>query len=142
MAISYLDAVRQGFPTVMCITNGDPFIYNSLEWTGGDALPSQDDLDTWITENPGWNPTMELSKYQFRQLFTMNEKVAIDCAQSNVNIPQNYKNILTVVMKDLELSDAVHLDNPAVAAGVAFLAQLGLIATGRVAEIMSNTPHA
>jgi hypothetical protein len=139
MAISYLDAIRQGFPTVMAVSLGDPFIYANIDWTGGDAIPSQDDLDLWISQNPGWNPTMELTKYQFRQLFTLNEKVAIDNFALNPAIPANYKAILTSVMKDLELSQVIHLDNPQVLAGVQLLAQLGLIAAPRVAQIMSNT---
>jgi hypothetical protein len=139
MAISYLDAIRQGFPTVMAVSLGDPFIYSNIDWTGGDAIPSQDDLDLWISQNPGWNPTMELTKYQFRQLFTLNEKVAIDNFKDNPGIPANYKAILVSVMKDLELSEVVHLDNPQVAQGIALLEQLGLLAAGRGTQIMSNT---
>ena len=139
MAISYLDAIRQGYPTVMAVSNGDPFIYDNLDWTGGDALPSQDDLDLWIAENPGWNPTLELTKYQFRQLFTLEEKVAVDNAQLNPNIAANFKAILVSIMKDLELSEVVHLDNPQVTSGVGFLEQIGLLATGRAAQILSNT---
>lgn len=140
MAISYLDAIRQGFPTVMVASSGDPFIYDSLDWTGGDALPSQDDLDLWISENPGYDPAMDLTKYQFRQLFTLDEKVAIDNFKDNTNIQANYKAILVTILKDLELSEVVHLDNPQVAQGVGILEQLGLLAVGRAAQILSKTP--
>ena len=142
MAISYLDAIRQGFPTVMAVSNGNPFIYDSLDWTGGDALPSQDDLDLWISENPGWNPTLELSKYEFRKLFTLDEKVAIDNVQSNVSIPANYKAILVSVVKDLELSQIIHLDNPDVINGVGLLVTLGLLTSDRRDLILSNTAPA
>jgi hypothetical protein len=123
----------------MAVSLGDPFIYSNIDWTGGDAIPSQDDLDTWIAANPGYDPAKTLTKYQFRQLFTLNEKVATDNFKDNAAIPANYKAILTTVMKDLELSEVVHLDNPQVATGVGLLEQLGLIATGRAAQIMSNT---
>jgi hypothetical protein len=139
MAISYLDAIRQGFPTVMAVCTGNPFIYSNLDWTGGDALPSQDDLDLWISENPGWNPTLELTKYEFRKLFTLTEKVAIDNFQSNGAIPANYKAILFSVMKDLELSQVIHLDNPDVISGVGLLVTLGLLTAPRAAAILSNT---
>jgi hypothetical protein len=141
MAISYLDAIRQGFPTVMAVCTGNPFIYDNLDWTGGDALPSQDDLDLWISENPGWNPTLELTKYEFRKLFTLNEKVAIDNVQANAAIPANYRAILVSVMKDLELSQVIHLDNPDVINGVTLLVQLGLITTARKDQILSNTAY-
>jgi hypothetical protein len=139
MAISYLDAIRQGFPTVMAVCTGNPFIYDNIDWTGGDALPSQDNLDLWISENPGWNPTLELTKYEFRKLFTLEEKVTIDNFQSNAGIPANYKAILFSVMKDLELSQVIHLDNPDVIAGVGLLVTLGLLAAPRRDAILSNT---
>lgn len=139
MAISYLDAVNQGFPTVMAVANGNPMIYENIDWTGGDAMPSQEDLDAWIAANPGWDANKTLSKYQFRQLFTLDEKVAVDNFQQNAAIPQNYKNILVSIFKDLELSEVVHLDNPQVAQGVGLLEQLGLIAPGRSVQILSNT---
>ena len=139
MALSYLDAIRQGFPTVMAVANGDPYIYDSLDWTGGDALPSQDDLDTWISENSGGDPALSLTKYQFRQLFTLEEKVIIDNFKDNQAIPDNYKAILVTILKDLELSEAVLLDNPQVKQGVELLEQLGLIAAGRAAQVLSKT---
>lgn len=140
MSVSYLDAVRQGFPTVMAISNGDPFIYDNLEWTGGDAIPSQDDLDAWIKSTPGHNPTMQLTKYQFRQLFTLAERVAIDNISLNETIPANYKAIIVTVLKDLELSEIVNLDLPAVISGVGLIEQLGLITAGRAKQILANEP--
>ena len=140
MAISYLDAVRNGFPTVMAVSNGDPYIYDSIEWTGGDAIPSQDDLDNWIKANPGANTAMHITKYQFRQLFTLNERVAVDMAPTNTALPAQYRAILFTMNKDLELSEVVQLDNPQVAQGVQLLEQLTLIGAGRAARILSNQP--
>ena len=138
--ISYFDALKQGYPTVVAICNGNPFIYDSLEWQGGDALPSQDDLDTWIHDNPGWDPTQQLTKYQFRQLFTLNEKVAIDSAPTNTQIPAQYRAVIYSILKDLELSEVVHLDNPQVTSGLQLLVQLGLLTQLRKDQIMANTP--
>lgn len=136
--ISYLDAIKQGFPTVIVQCNGNPFTYDQIEWVGGDAIPSQEDLDLWITENPGWNPTLELTKYEFRKLFTLNEKVAIDNAQLNTAIPANYRAILFSVMKDLELSQIIHLDNPDVINGVGLLVTMGLLAAARRDQVLAN----
>lgn len=140
MSVSYLDAVREGFPTVMAISNGDPYVYDNLEWTGGDAIPSQDDLDDWIKTAPGHNTSMQLTKYQFRQLFTLAERVAIDNVSLNTTIPANYKAILVTILKDLELSEIVNLDLPSVASGIALLQQLGLLAEGRAEQILANEP--
>ena len=143
MSTSYLDAVRTGFPTVMAISNGDPYVYDNLEWTGGDAIPSQDDLDAWIkseTTTPGQNTSMQLTKYQFRQLFTLAERVAIDNSALNTSIPAAYKAILVTVLKDLELSEIVNLDLPAVISGVGLLQQLGLLTAERAAQVLANEP--
>jgi hypothetical protein len=136
MAKSYLDAVREGFPTVMATCNGDPFVYDNLEWTGGDALPSQDDLDVWISGNL----TKTLTKYQFRQLFTLNERVICDNFALSPAIPANYKAILVTMFKDLEVSAEVHLDNPQTQQGVHLLEQLTLIGVGRANQILANQP--
>ena len=139
-AISYFDALKQGFPTVIAICNGNPFIYDSLEWQGGDAIPSKDDIDLWIVENPGWDPTQQLTKYQFRQLFTLNEKVAIDASPMNTAIPAQYRAVIYTLLKDLELSEVVHLDNPQVNTGLQLLVQLGLLTQLRKDAIMANQP--
>lgn len=138
--LSYFDAVKQGYPTVIVQCLGDPFNYDSLDWQGGDAIPSKDELDQWIIENPGWDPTLELTKYQFRQLFTLNERVAVDAAPTNEAIPAQYRAILFTMIKDLDLSEAVHLDNPQVSAGIGLLVQLGLLTAPRAAQILANTP--
>ena len=50
------------------------------------------------------------------------------------------KAVLSTIMKDLDVSGEVQLDNPDVAAGVQFLETVGLLGAGRAAQILSNTP--
>jgi hypothetical protein len=138
MAMSYETALTTGFPDVIFKCNGDPFVYENLDWEGGDAIPSQEELDTWILENPGFDKRLELTKYEFRQLFTLSEKVAIDNFQSNSSLSENTKHILVSIMKDLELSAVVHLDNPNTISGIQFLVQSGLLTSGRAIQILSN----
>lgn len=73
-------------------------------------------------------------------MFTLAERVAVDNAQSNPNIPANYKAILLTVVKDLEVSGSVELYNPDVISGVHMLEQIGLIGPGRAEMILANTP--
>lgn len=47
--MTYMDAIATGFPTVNCYANGDNSVYSNIVWDSGDAMPSQADLDTWIT---------------------------------------------------------------------------------------------
>lgn len=142
MAVSYLEAIREGFTTTMAVVapGGDAFVYDDIEWTGGDAIPSQDDLDDWIKLHPGFDPNKALTKYQFRQLFTMTERVNTDNFMSSPLIPANYKAILYTMFKDLEVSAIVYLDNPQTMQGVGLLVSLGFITSERAAQILANQP--
>jgi len=72
----------------------------------------------------------------------LNERVAVDNAQINPNIPAQYKAILLTMAKDMELSAEVQLGNTDVQQGVQLLEQLGLIGAGRANQILSNTAPA
>lgn len=138
---TYVEAIGIGFPGVQCHAPGDGNVYEEIVWDAGLPLPSKTTLDEWILSNPKVNQIV-LTKYQFRKLFTLNERVAIDNAQSNTNIPANYRAILLTMAKDMEVSAEVQLDNPDVIAGVQLLEQVGLIGSGRASQILSNTPPA
>lgn len=137
MAYTYIEAVGIGFPTVRCHATGLGTLYSDLVWDGGTSLPSQQTLDDWIAANPE-TIGVNLTKYEFRKLFTMSERVAIDNSPSNTNIPSNYRAILVTMFKDLEVSGVVEMDNPDVIAGVNLLESLGLIGTGRAAQVLAN----
>lgn len=81
-----------------------------------------------------------LTKYQFRKLFTFSERITIDNFAMNPNLSVQNKAVLSTIMKDLEVSGSVELDNPDVAQGIGFLEQVGLIGAGRAAQIISNSP--
>lgn len=74
------------------------------------------------------------------ELFTFQERIAVDNFAGNPNISAQNKAILSTIMKDLDVSGEVQLDNPDVAQGVQFLEAVGLLSQGRSAQILSNTP--
>ncbi len=139
MIHTYMSAIGEGFPAVGCHTFGDGTVYEDIVWDAGEPIPSQETLDVWIAANTRAD-ALTITKYEFRKLFTFNERVAIDSAPANTNIPANYRAILTTMNKDMELSGMVVLSNPDVAAGVNFLETLGLIAAGRATRILNNLP--
>lgn len=139
MSHTYIQAIGLGFPNVQAHATGAGTVYTDLVWDGGAPLPSQATLDQWIQSNPD-NVGIVIPKYEFRKLFTLNERVAIDNVQYNPNIPAQYKAILLTINKDLEVSSEVQLYNPDVINGVGLLEQIGLIAPGRAAQILTNTP--
>lgn len=134
--LTYIQALSTGFPGVQFSATGDT--YEDITYVGGSPMPTKQALDDWIAANP--TGYIEITKYEFRKLFTLAERIAIDAAPTNTNIPANYRAMLVTMNKDMELSSVVILTNPDVAAGVNFLEQLGLIAPGRAAEVLLNTP--
>ena len=137
--MTYIEAIGRGFPGVQCHAVGDGSTYESLVWDAGQPIPSQETLDQWIASNPV-SAGVALTRYEFRKLFTFNERVAIDSSPNNAAIPANYRAALFTMLKDLELSGEVQLWNPDVQQGIGLLEQLGLLAVGRAAQIISNTP--
>lgn len=141
-SFTYMEAISIGWPAVQCHMVGTSGLYTDIVWDAGEALPSQSVLDQWIAANPKASPALEITKYQFRKLFTLAERIAVDNAPTNSALPAQARATLVTINKDMELSGIVQLDNPDVAAGVNFLEQIGLIAAGRAAQILSNTPPA
>lgn len=141
MPYTYIQAIGDGFPAVNCHAVGDGSVYEDIIWDGGAPLPSKEVLDEWIAANPMSSKGIVLTKYQFRKLFTLQERIIIDSAHLNTNIAPEYRAALLTMTKDLDLSNEVFLTtNPDVATGVNMLEQLGLIAPGRSAQILANQP--
>ncbi len=138
---NYIEVVSRFAPTAEVSAVGDPSVYSNLVW-GVDTTPvSQASLDDWVAANPNWDAVaVAVTKYEFRKLFTFTERVAIDNFTTNESISAQNKAILSSIIKDLELSGEVQLDNPDVINGVGFLEQIGLLGTGRAARILANLP--
>jgi hypothetical protein len=49
ISYTYAQAINQGFPNVVFSSPGDGSVYDNILWISGDALPSQAQLDAWIT---------------------------------------------------------------------------------------------
>lgn len=47
--ITYIEAIGTGFPTVQVSALGDGSLYEDITWISGDPLPTQAELDDWIT---------------------------------------------------------------------------------------------
>lgn len=77
-----------------------------------------------------------MSKLEFRRLFTMQERVTIDNASDNAALPAEVRAAMKTMLTDLALAEQVHLDDADIVYGVNFMAQVGLIAPERVAQIL------
>lgn len=135
--MDYITAIGKGFPGVECHVIGDATIYENIVWDGGIPLPSKTTLDEWIAAN-SQNSSRILTKYQFRKLFTFNERVIIDNAPTNTTLPEQIRAAVKTLLVDLQLLEEVDLDNADLINGVNLLEQMGLIAAGRAAEILTG----
>jgi hypothetical protein len=95
-----------------------------------------------VIENLKYNPpakaVTQLTKFQFRQLFTFEERVKIDNLQYSDKVPGAVKAAVFTFQKDMELSSVVELGSPAVTAGIMFLNQIGLLTIKRADRILAN----
>jgi ribonucleotide reductase beta subunit family protein with ferritin-like domain len=81
-----------------------------------------------------------VTKYQFRQLFTLQERISIDNAQYNITLSGSQKAAVVTILKDLTVADEIQLSNPEVAASLLFMSVIGLVTEARVDRILINAP--
>lgn len=140
MSYTYIEAISVGFPAVQCHAPGIGDVYEDIVWDGGAPLPSKEAIDSWIAANPKQQGIV-LTKYEFRKLFTLQERITCDNISSATTVPEQDRAAIATFMKDLDASGAVFLtDNPDVSAGLNMLEQIGILAPGRAARILSNQP--
>lgn len=86
---------------------------------------------TWEdVPEPEPEPIRILTKLQFRNRFTMEEKAALyTAAEANV--------MLRIFLDDLNAAESIDLDDPATVFGVNTLEQVGIIGVGRAVEILA-----
>ena len=79
-----------------------------------------------------------LTKFQFRKLFTLEERTLIDNIQYNTNFSGSVKAVVNTMTRDLEVSDEVDLHLLDVIQGVQFLKQIGILTAARATRILAN----
>lgn len=77
-----------------------------------------------------------MSKWAFRSLFTLQERVVCDNAPDNPAIPAEYRAMLRTMNLDFSAAEEIDPALPNVQAGVRLLESLGLIGAGRADEIL------
>lgn len=79
-----------------------------------------------------------LTKTEFRDRFTLAEKIAIDNLETNENIPAEVKLTFKTAVKDFEAADTgINLLRPDVIQVVQAFEVFGLVSSGRAMEILS-----
>ena len=84
-------------------------------------------------------PTFTVSKYAFRQRFTLAERMLIDGVESNPASTPEHRAVVRTIMKDFEsVSGDIDMKDVSTASGLTYLESIGLLANGRAAEILAT----
>ena len=81
----------------------------------------------------------ELSKFAFRQLFSLDELLACDNYE-RASLSDEQKAAMRTMTLNFQVADSVNLDHPVTVAGVQALEEFGLLKTGRAGEILGAVP--
>ena len=79
-----------------------------------------------------------ITKFQFRKLFTVAERIAIDNAQYSTKLTGTQKATIATMQKDLDSSGDVRLGTADVSLGIGYLVSVGLLTQARAARILAN----
>lgn len=110
---------------IVSLRNRSPDIAVGWTWDGVEFSPPPEPQVPTYTH---------FSKLQFRQLFTLAERIAID----NAALTGVAKATLVTLQKDIEAAQYVDLSRPDTIAGVNFLVTAGLITAPRAAEVLAT----
>jgi hypothetical protein len=100
---------------------------------GNGIIVSQIGAESWSRVN---SPV--LSKFQFRSLFTLAEKLAMDNYSTNPALTVQQQQMLNTLHIDFMVAENMDLTDPATIAGVQFLESAEIIASGRAAQVLAN----
>jgi hypothetical protein len=104
-------------------------------WDAPPALPY-----VWMPSLLDWavpDTRVRLTRLEFRWRYTLAEQVAIESAMET-HADATVRATLRVLASSLSEATEVDVEDPRTQQGVAYHAQLGLIAPGRVAEILAS----
>jgi hypothetical protein len=120
-----LPRVLQGSISDSDLANLDRCIPPELaaEYGGQGYFPYDPTADRWVHRSA------------FKRRFTAEERIAIKAAETDNNVPAEARARLADFRDILDSTERVFLDDLDVIAGLAFLVQLGLLASGRPAQI-------
>jgi hypothetical protein len=137
--MNYIEAITLGFPNVQVHSFGDPYDYSTLVVDNDTTLPTKTELDAFIASYvPSQGPPALLTKYEFRKLFTFEERIAVDNAPSNMSLPENVRMAFVTILNDLNAAEGIDLTNSDVIASVQLTEQVGLIGAGRAAQVLAG----
>lgn len=94
--------------------------------------------DDPITEQQVFNALYpNITRLQFRRLFTLNERIALDGIEASA-APDLTKATVRTLKEDFASAQFISLEDPLTVQAINAFAQMGLINSGRVAQILAG----
>lgn len=89
------------------------------------------DQDTFDALHPNF------TKLQFRRLLTLSERIVLDGIETSA-APENVKATVHTIKEDFAAAQYISLEDPITVQAINAFEQMGLIATGRAAQILAG----
>jgi hypothetical protein len=104
----------------------------------GDPIPEGGVIVGQTADPDCLNPPKSriMSRLEFRRLFTLPERMALDSAPDNQNLPAEARAAMKTLLTDLALAEEIDLDNADTVYGLNFIATVGLVTPERIAAIL------
>lgn len=120
-----------------------PIEWGGMEFAGFDHVLVASDAGTApAAPAPVYGGRRELTKLEFRALFSESEKQAVDRLEATFEVNQNFtdaqKDMIRTAYKDYNAASFVGMDDPRTAAGLNLYVMLGFLAQERVSEILNG----
>lgn len=106
----------------------------------GNAVPGGSHTNTAGIPPFVQQPPLVITKFQFRKLFTISERMAIDNIQYSGSAPTSVKAAVNTMQIDLNVSGEVDLNLKDTNDGLRYLASVGLLTVARANRILQNLP--
>ena len=86
---------------------------------------------------PAYRAPAPLTHGKFRDRFTFAERIAIDGAPENTDLPAATRAAMRTLNKDFEAASQIELDHAHTIVGLQMIESFGLLAAGRAEEILA-----
>lgn len=114
-------------------TNDTPLFYGRADWANPELY---DHVAVADPEPPSRRYRAPMTKWAFRSLFSLEERIACDNAPENMALPVEARNALYTLRLDFEAAQEIDPSLSEVQAGVRLLETLGLIGPGRADDVL------
>jgi len=112
--------------------------YNTILATPDAEAAMREKVDELFTQlHPRAEGAVALSKYQFRTMFTLNERIAFDNFAANDLLPAEAKMAINTIKCDFDAAQEIDIHLQDTVNGLLYLEGVGILSVGRTEEMLA-----